>query len=395
MARIRRLSRATLFDIAVVLAVTAVTEWAVFDTHEDVSTHVAGPRWLTVPLPLLIALPLLWRRSRPLLVAALVVAGFAAQAFASGHTPEGLQIILIWVIVSYSVAAHSDRREALIGLAVVLAGFTVYSAENDDIVSGRAGDLWAGAFFLILAVGAWLAGMVVHGRREAAALAAQASALERKARVASAEERARMARELHDIVSHKLSVVVVQAAGARAQADEHVSGAATLEKIERSGREALVEMRRLLGVLREDDGADPALAPRPGIEQLTTLADGVRGAGLAVELDIDANCAGLPAAIDLSAYRIVQEALTNTLRHAGADAHARVRVRRGREALTIEVIDDGGGQAAAGSPGSSGHGLIGMRERAALLGGELRAGPRPAGGFAVNARLPLPAPSRA
>jgi len=395
MARIRLPSRAALLDLAVVLFVAAVTEWQVFDTREHISTHIAGPRWLTVPLPLLIALPLFWRRSRPLLVTTLVMAGIAAQAVASGDTPEGLQIILLWLIVPYSVAAYSERREALVGLAVILAAFTFYTVGNDDVVSGREGPIWAGAFFLVLTVGAWLAGMVVHGRREAAALAAQARALEGEAQIASAEERSRMARELHDIVSHNLSVVVVQAAGARAQADQRDSDPATLEKIERSGREALVEMRRLLGVLREDEGADPALAPRPGIEQLPTLAERVRAAGLGVELEIEGDCAQLPPAIDLSAYRIVQEALTNTLNHAGPETQVRVRVRREPEALTIEVADDGRGTPAAASAGPGGHGLVGMRERAALLGGELLAGPRPAGGFVVSARLPLAAAGRA
>jgi signal transduction histidine kinase len=396
MARIHTLSRATLVDLALVLFITAVTEVAVFSTREEYfSTPIAGPRWLTVPLPLLIALPLLWRRRRVLLVTALVMAGIVAQAVVSGHTPEGLQIILIWVVVPYSVAAFGERREALIGLALVLAAFAVYSVQNDNIVSGREAPIWAGAFFLILTVGAWLAGMAVHGRREAAALAAQASALEREAEIASAEERSRIARELHDIVSHNLSVVVVQAAGARAQGDQRGSGSATLEKIERSGREALVEMRRLFGVLRGDDSADPALEPRPGMAQLPTLAERVRAAGLPVDLTIDGDCAGLPPAIDLSAYRMVQEALTNTLKHAGREAQARVRVSREPEALTIEVIDDGGGRAAGpASRAPMGHGLVGMRERAALFGGELRAGIRPAGGFFVSARLPLEAARR-
>ncbi|MFL5865939.1 MAG: sensor histidine kinase [Thermoleophilaceae bacterium] len=394
MARLRLPGRSTWLDLAVVLFVSGVTEWAVFESHEHISTPIFGPRWLTVALPLFIAVPLLWRRTRPLLVASLVMTGFAAQAVASGHTPEGFQLILVWVIVPYSVAAYSERREALIGLGIVLAGFAVYAGENDDIVSGRAGDLWSGGFFLVLAAGAWLTGMVLRGRREAAALSARASALEREAQIASAEERSRMARELHDIVSHNLSVVVVQAAGARAQAEAEQPDPGTLEKIERSGREALVEMRRLLGVLREDDDAAPALAPRPGLDQLAMLADGVRDAGLEVELEVDGDCGGLPPAIDLSAYRIVQEALTNTLKHAGPEARARVQVHRNAEALTVEVLDDRSGQVSSGSRSGGGHGLVGMRERVTLLGGELSAGPRPTGGFAVKARLPLGAAAR-
>jgi signal transduction histidine kinase len=388
-ARLRTLSPTTALDLGMVVFVAAVTEWQVFDRRAHLSTHIAGPRWLTVALPLLIALPLLWRRRRPMLVCVLVMAGIVIQAVASGHTPEGLQIILIWVVVPYSVAVYSERRDALVGLGVLLAGFAVYAGENDDIVSGRAGDLWSGAFFLILAVGAWLAGVVVRGRREAIALAAQTAALEREAHIAGAQERARMARELHDIVSHNLSVVVVQAAGARAQADQGIGAPGTLEKIERSGREALVEMRRLLGVLREDDGTDSDLAPRPGLAQLPALAEGVRAAGMSVELEIGAGCAALAPAIDLSAYRIVQEALTNALKHAGPGARAQVHVQRDADALRIEVVDDGAGAPQTTALGNGGHGLVGMRERAALFGGELRAGARPEGGFVVDVRLPL------
>jgi signal transduction histidine kinase len=388
-----RLSRTMLVDLAIVLFVAAMTEWGVFESSEHVSTPIAGPRWLTVPLPLLIALPLLWRRTRPLLVTTLVIGGVVAQAIASGHTPEGLQLILIWVLVPYAVAAYTDRRGAVIGLAIVLAGFAVYAVENDDITSGRAGDLWSGAFFLILALGAWLAGLVMRGRHETAGLTAQAAEFEREARIATAEERSRVARELHDIVSHNLSVVVVQAAGARAQADGHDGDSSALEKIERSGREALVEMRRLLGVLREDNGAEAGLAPQPGLGQLEALAAGVRGAGVAVDLQVDSDCGELPPAVDLSAYRIVQEALTNTIKHGGRDASARVVIHREPGSLRVEVSDDGGRRPPAGvvTP-AGGHGLVGMRERVALFGGDLHAGPQPGGGFLVSARLPLGAP---
>src|SRR3954453_22090592 len=276
-ARIGRVSQQTAVDVALVVFVAFSVEQHVVANGTDPATYVAGPRWLTVPLPLLIALPLLWRRTRPLLVCALVLGGIVIQSVVSGHSPEGFQIILIWVLVPFGVAAYSARRGALIGLGIVLAAFAVYALENDDIMSGRAGDVWAGAFFLILAIGAWLAGMVVHGRREAAALSARAAALEREAALATAEERARVARDLHDIVSHNLSVVVVQAAGARAQAETREIDAATLEKIERSGREALAEMRRLVGVMREERGGEhAALQPNPGLAEVSTLAERVR-----------------------------------------------------------------------------------------------------------------------
>jgi signal transduction histidine kinase len=377
-------------DIAVALFVAALTELDVFTTHGFLGTHVAGPRWLTVPLPLVIAVPLLWRRQRPLLVCALVAGGLVAQAVVSGNTPEGLQLIALWVVVPYSVAAYSDRARALIGLAILLGAYAVYAAENSDISGGRAGNGWAGAFFLVLALGAWLTGMVLRGRRETVALTARANALQREAQIASAQERSRIARELHDIVAHDLSVVVVQAAGARAQSEQHQS-ASTLEKIERNGREALVEMRRLLGVLREDqERADTSLEPYPGIAELPNLVERLGAVGLAVELQVDHLPTDLPPAVDLSTYRIVQEALTNTLKHAGAQAHARVRVRGEPGALLVEIVDDGAGRSVGvASAEGAGHGLVGMRERIALFAGQLQAGPRAPAGFAVSARLPI------
>src|SRR5581483_3986170 len=203
---------------------------------------------------------------------------------------------------------------------------------------------------------------------------------EREAELAVAEERARMARELHDIVSHNLSVVVLQAAGARAAG----ANATTLEKIERSGRDALVEMRRLLGVLRDEDG-DASLAPQPGIAQLAELVAGVRATGLDVELVVEGHGDELSPALELSVYRIVQEALTNTLKHAHA-ANAVVRVERDRDAVRVEILDDGRMPVA---PTPNGHGLVGMAERVALFGGELSAGPLAEGGFAVRVTLPV------
>src|SRR4051812_4502899 len=309
-ARIGRVSKQTAVDVALVVFVAFSVEQHVVANGSDPSTYVAGPRWLTVPLPLLVALPLLWRRSRPLLVCCLVLGGIVLQSVVSGHSPEGLAFIAIWVVVPYSVAAYSDRRQALIGLSVLLGAFAIYALENDDVMSGRAGDLWSAAFFLILAVGAWLGGLVVHGRREATALTAQASALEREAQIATAEERARMARDLHDIVSHNLSVVVLQAAGARARAETREVDPTTLEKIERSGREALAEMRRMLGVMREEEGSESAaLRPNPRLSELPALAERVRGAGVAVDLRVELPTGDVPPAIDLSAYRIIQEAL--------------------------------------------------------------------------------------
>jgi signal transduction histidine kinase len=379
-----------LLDLAAVLFITIAWESQVFSSGHSPGTHVAGPKGLTAALPVLIAVPLLWRRRFPLAVCCLAMAGIALQAVVSGDSPEGLGLIVLWLLVPFSVAAYSRRNRSLAGLGVMLAAFAIYAAENVDITSGRAGDAWAGAFFLILAVGSWLAGTVVRGVRERASLHAHAIDVEREARLAVEEERSRIARELHDIVSHNLSVVVVQAAGARAHSAPGAADASTLEKIERSGREALVEMRRLLGVLRRDDHEQASpLSPSPGIEDLPRLVDRLRTAGVDVKLEIATDGAPLPPALDLSAYRIVQEALTNTLKHAGPQARAFVRIAREAGTLIIAIEDDGGQRPHELSDSDGGHGLIGMRERAALFGGEARAGPRPGGGFAVHARLPL------
>jgi signal transduction histidine kinase len=367
-------------DLAIVLFVLAVTEWNAWVFHT-----LPGPRWLSTLLPLLLALPLLWRRTRPLLAVTLVVTGVVLQALATGNSAEGIEIVVAVAVAAYSVAAYSERPQALIGLAVLAAGYTIYALEDRNVQSGRTGELWAAAFFGVGILAAWLVGSFVRHSRERALLEAAAAARERAAQDAVAEERARLARELHDIVSHNLSVVVLQAGGARAQGDHAPAG--TLEKIERSSREALVEMRRLLGVLREQPN-EASLAPQPGISQLEELARTMRAAGLPVELSIDGDHHDLPPALDLSAYRIVQEALTNTLKHAGA-ARARVQIRRLPDSLTIEVVDDGAGTTKRLDHSDVGHGLVGMRERVALFGGELQAAPRPEGGFAVYARLPV------
>lgn len=208
---------------------------------------------------------------------------------------------------------------------------------------------------------------------------------EEKARAAVAEERARIARELHDVVAHAISVIVLQARGGRRSlATDPADARAALDTIEEVGTQALAEMRRLLGMLRRDD-AEIARAPQPSLRYLDTLAAQMREAGLPVDLAVEGEPIELPPGVDLSAYRIVQEALTNALKHAGP-ATARVVVRYGRDDLELEIADSGPGAAASNGEG---HGLVGMRERVSLYGGRLEAGPRDGGGFAVSARLPL------
>jgi len=210
-------------------------------------------------------------------------------------------------------------------------------------------------------------------------------------REAVAAERAAIARELHDVVAHHMSVMVVQAGAARAVGESDPAAASNaLRQIEASGRTGLAEMRRLLGILKAE-GDGEWRSPRPGLADLGELLDSMRATGLAVEAVVEGSPRPLPPGVDLSAYRIVQEALTNALRHAGG-ASARVVVRYERDALDLEIGDDGPGPSEDPET-SSGHGLIGMRERVQLFGGELEAGPRPGGGFLVRARLPFEAPT--
>jgi signal transduction histidine kinase len=247
--------RAFALDLAIALTAAAVIEWDVWAFHT-----FPGPKGLTAPLPLLIALPLLWRRSRALLVVTLVIAGVVLQSVVTGNSAEGIGQMLAVGTAAYSVGAYCDRRRALIGLGVLAAGYAIYAAEDHNIQSGRTSELWAGSFFGVGILAAWLIGSFVRSGRERSVLEEAAAARERAAADAVAEERSRLARELHDIVSHNLSVVVAQAGGARAQGDR--APARALEKIERSGREALVEMRRLLGVLRDEGGAGAAARDR-------------------------------------------------------------------------------------------------------------------------------------
>jgi signal transduction histidine kinase len=371
---------ASLLDVGVAVLGIAMTAVACWVSPNPIGNPVAGPAWLPAVFPVLFAAPLAWRRSAPLAALTVSLAALAGQSLLTGDSPEGLEVILVVGVAVYSVAAHAARRTAVVGLVAALSAFAVYALTNHDIRSGRAGELWAGSFFLVAMIAAWLSGLFVHVRREERSRRDEAADLERRAELAAAEERARLARELHDVISHTLSVVVLQAAGARAAGN---ASAATLEKIESSGRESLAEMRRLLDVLRRDR-PDGGLAPQPGPADLSALAVQLCDAGLPVRLTVDGDIADVPAALGLSVYRIVQESLTNVLKHAGP-ACAEVTVHADTDAVAIDVVDNG-----VGATDGSGarHGLVGMRERVALFGGDLSAGPRPGGGFAVHARLP-------
>jgi signal transduction histidine kinase len=379
--------------LAIVAAgLAALVAWG---PRGQIGTVIAGPAWLRAVFPLLIGLPLAWRRRAPLLMWAALWAAITLQALLTLKATAGLELMFPLLVGGYSVGAYSPLRRALAGLAIMAPGAVAYLLTSHGIVNAHpylyiphsaaltGQSLIASVFFVGQILGCWMLGVLVRFRRDAAALAGRNAALERQAEQAVAAERARIARELHDIVAHHLSVVVLQAAGARASG-RPADGA--LQKIEHSGREALTEMRRLLAVLREPR-EETGRHPQPGVGELPALAESVRAAGLAVDLVLDGDHVTLPAAVDVSAYRIVQEALTNVLKHAGP-ARAEVAVGCADGAVTIEVTDDGAGIPASGAQ-TGGQGLTGMRERVAIFGGELLTGPRPGGGYTVRARLPL------
>jgi signal transduction histidine kinase len=297
-----------------------------------------------------------------------------------------LQAWIVLNVALYSVAAHCERSRAIAGAAIVGAFLLLF--EIPKLVEGGRVDDLAGEW--LFCGGVWLLGRWVRRRRDttaelerhAAHLEADRAAL---AREAVADERARIAREMHDAVAHSVSVMVLQAGAAEQVLTTSPERAReSLVTIQDTGREAIVELRRMLGLLR-DPVADASLTPQPTVGRLDALLEQVRAAGLPVELTVEGEPRRLPPGIDRSAYRIVQEGLTNTLKHAGP-AHASVRLRYGASALDLEVLDDGRGP--AGTAGG-GFGLLGMRERAALYGGVLAADARPGGGYALRARLPL------
>jgi signal transduction histidine kinase len=278
----------------------------------------------------------------------------------------------------YGLAVWTSRRGFALGIASMVVGFFIASY-------GPQGSVDNTILFSAVAIVVVLLVRRVLGDRERRAQLAERER-DVAAREAVVEERARIARELHDAIAHNVSMMVVQAGAERRVLDaESGTTGEVLETIERIGRGALTEMRRLVGMLRSGDG-EP-LAPQPGLDDLPTLVSQVADAGLPVELHVEGARRELPVGIELSAYRIVQEALTNALKHAG-EARASVLVRYGVDSLELEIVDDGVGDQQA-SVARGGHGLVGMRERVALYGGRLDAGRSQGGGFAVRVLLPV------
>lgn len=344
-------------------------------------------------------LPLAWRRTRPELGFGLVVLGHVGQLVAADSPmPSNLSAPL----AAFAVAAHARHdgiRRLGLGVAAISGPLAVWDWSTYDGASSLALVIMS-VFFSALAIVCWLWGDLTRKRRELVArLREQNDALRRdrdqRARIATQDERTRIAREMHDVVAHSLSVVVVQADGA-AYAAEHGAdfdreqAHAALTTIGTTAREALAETRHLVGVLRttDDEGEAPRLAyaPTEGLADLPDLVERVAASGIDASVELGTGLHAVRREVGLAAYRIVQESLTNVIKHAGPGARARVRVNAD-DRLHVEVRDDGRGAAAPDD--GHGHGLIGMRERAASVGGSVEAGPSPGGGYLVTATLPL------
>jgi signal transduction histidine kinase len=370
-------SRPSGWDVVLALAIFA---FAVFTA----STYQGAAPALPYVLATVATVPLLVRCLFPVPVLAVVVA--ATTVVGLGYTRGWWPFAAI--VALYTIAAHCPRRTSLRAGAAALVVLAAPILSQVDWSPLDWNDLALVVERFAPLVAAWLLGSNIRTRREyLRAVEERAAQLEREqesnARHAAAEEQARIAREVHDVVAHNLSVIIVQATAAdEVFASDPTEAQRAVRTIGSTARRALDELRYVLGA----SGQQPTLSPQPTLGGLEALLEQVRSAGLEVELEIVGEQPELPPALELSAYRIVQEALTNTLRHAGA-AHATVTLRFDPEAVCVDVLDDGSAPSSAG--GGNGRGLIGMRERVTTFGGQLEAGPDNGGGFRVSARLPV------
>ena len=383
MQRVRSLARRYGFDLLIALgALEIALEVALRD---DPASEPTTTRWFTVPAMALVVLALLGRRRFPFAAPAAVWLLAAGLSFLDGRLVGFTATASVaGMVAAFLLGNLRNDTEARVGLTIVIAAAAIVVYNNPAHESGEL------VFIPVLFAIGWLAGFALRERSvqaedaEERALRAERER-EAAARLAVAEERARIARELHDIVAHAVSVIVLQVGAVRHKLPPSLEeDKQALEGVERTGRAALTEMRRLLGAMRRD-GQDPELAPQPGLDGLESLLEEVGRAGLPVRLHVDGDRVPLPPAIDLSAYRIIQEGLTNSLKHARA-TQADVTVRYGSDELELEVRDDGRGLT---STDGLGHGLVGVRERVKIYGGEMSTGTANGGGFVLSTRLPL------
>ncbi|UGY92222.1 sensor histidine kinase [Streptomyces gobiensis] len=354
--------------------------------------HLAG---IPVSLALCTVVTLRRRYPQPMLLLA-TAAGLAQLAVGILVVPANFALL----VIVFTVASRTVRWASRYALVASLVAPTLATLRFSETEPGSLEAVFATVFLTVCFLLAWVLGDSLRTRRAYyAQLEERAARLEKEreaqSKVAVAAERARIARELHDVVAHNVSVMVVQADGAAYVLDSSPEQAKqALETISGTGRQALAEMRRLLGVLRTGEAAEGGeYVPQPGVEQLADLIEQVRGAGLPVDFKIEGTPRPLPSGVELTAYRIVQEALTNTRKHGGPDVGATVRLTYGDQELALLAEDDGRGSQQQlyedGGADRQGHGLIGMRERIGMVGGSLKAGPRPGGGFRISAALPL------
>jgi signal transduction histidine kinase len=390
---VRRVSRlwsfARRYGFDVLIAIAAIESALEVAFRHDAALEPRTTPWFAVPAVAMSVLPLLGRRRWRFAAPASVWLLGGALSFVDGRLVVfSVSVFAAGMAASFLLGSVPDDVQGRIGLAIVLGGAAII-VYNDP--SHAAGEF---IFVPVVFAIAWLAGFALRGRAAQAEAAEQRathaeSDREESARRAVFEERVRIARELHDVVAHHVSMMGVQAGAARMVIDrDRVRATEALTAIETSSRQAVAELHRLLGFLRQAGDRDD-LAPQPGLSQLPRLAASMSDSELAVELSIEGETRSLPPTLDVSAYRIVQEALTNTLKHAAA-SRADVHLRYWPDELEVEIVDDGRPNGASSSA-SGGLGLIGMRERVALHGGQLSAGPAAGGGFAVRVRLPTPA----
>lgn len=383
MSSLRPLARR--YGLDVLIAIAALESALEVAFRENASRAPQTTAWVAVPAVAVGVLLLLGRRRFPFGAPATFWLGAVAVSFVDGRLvvfTNGVYVAgLAAAVLLGSLRGAQQQR---VGLVLVLVGAAIIAYNDPNHSSGEL------VFIPILFAIGWLVGFALRERAaEAEAAEARASRAEREreaaARIAVAEERARIARELHDIVAHAVSVMVLQVGAVRHKLPAGLEqDRDALEDVERAGRTALAEMRRLLGAMRNESD-DLELSPQPGLDRLEPLLEEVRRAGLPVELHVQGEPFPLPRAIDLSAYRIVQEGLTNALKHAHA-RRADVVVRYRSDELEIDVRDDGRG---ASTTDGLGHGLVGIRERVKLYGGEMSAGAANGGGFVLSTRLPL------
>jgi len=350
--------------------------------------HDGTASWSVWLLDQLLVLPLAFRRYRPIGVFALISVVALVQLLVGERLVADIGLL----VALYTVAAHESRRRALIAASVLEVGVVLASVRFAPTGDGVAGSI---VFLSGLVTTALFLGTTRRARQASlAALVDRAERLERErdqqARLAATAERTRIAREMHDIVAHSVSVIITLAdAAALTNATDQPAATRAMQTVSATGRQALGEMRRLLGVLRDEHDEHAELAPQPGLAQLDELMAQMRAAGLPLRVSVNGRPVPLTRTAESVAYRIIQEALTNVLKHSTRPTHVRVLLRWLSDQLAIDVLDDG--VAASSSPvtDAPGHGLAGMRERVLVQSGELVTGPRPGGGWAVHARLPL------